>query len=507
MPFTGVPLDRSLFGEPLDLTHPPGYGMYNPGYGPKYITPVIPPERGPPYQLDPGISGPPAGPGGAGPFVQQASYVGTPRYTRNDAYTIASILQGESPTPEGMQAVASVMANRAAQGGFGGNDIMSVALAKNQFQGQAPPSPQALEIAQTLLAGNLPDNTGGATFYANPSNSSAPWARNLNDSNAINIGGNYFTNNPNGVPFTPNPAPMSASQQATAFSTGGLAPPAPLPVTASYTGSPAPTPLTPAASAATSLATGQPLSPYVSPGFASGAGGGVMPSMAPSIPSSIIRASINQNPYSTAMPPPAVSPPSGYTYPFVPSSNTGLDINAPVTDTQAVGVTDTIMPNEPIPPAVPTPTPTPSVYSGFTPGDPFAGAVATGALQIPTGPSPPVVLPQSPVPVAATVPPGGGVSSANVPPPGSSASMPGAFPTMPHPTSVLGTIANAVFGPGGLFSGGGFGGGNNAFNGFSGPPGGSSFAGGIFGNSNGMNDFNGSPGGVFGSGHGGGGFG
>lgn len=133
------------------------------------------------------------------------SYVGTPRYMGSDLQTLASILQGEAggEGPQGLQAVASVIQNRANQNFSGyGNSLIDQALARNQFQGQSPnPSPEALAVAQQLASGNLSDPTHGALYYANPGASSASWARNLNPSNSLQIGNHYFTDNTNGNPF------------------------------------------------------------------------------------------------------------------------------------------------------------------------------------------------------------------------------------------------------------------------------------------------------------------
>ena len=134
------------------------------------------------------------------------AYVGTAEKTGNDLYTIASILEGEAggEGPKGMQAVANVIANRASQnfGEYGDNPIAQ-ATAKMQFQGQgqAKPSTQAITIAAKMLAGQLPDITQGALYYANPGDSSAHWARGLNSNNSVKIGSQYFTDNVDGHPF------------------------------------------------------------------------------------------------------------------------------------------------------------------------------------------------------------------------------------------------------------------------------------------------------------------
>lgn len=137
------------------------------------------------------------------------AYVGTPNYLGSDLNTLASILQGEAGGEglRGLQAVADVIQNRANQNFSGyGSNLLDQALARNQFQGQSSnPSPQAQQVAQQLLSGQLPDVTGGALYYANPGASTASWARNLNANNALQIGNHYFTNNTNGQPFSPNP--------------------------------------------------------------------------------------------------------------------------------------------------------------------------------------------------------------------------------------------------------------------------------------------------------------
>lgn len=129
----------------------------------------------------------------------------TPRYYRNDTYTLASIIQGEAGGEgrTGMVAVASVIQNRANSNFSGfGTGLIDQALAPNQFQGQSrPPSADALAVADQLNSGNLQDITGGATSYANPGSSTASWARGLNTDNALQIGHHFFTDNQQGIPF------------------------------------------------------------------------------------------------------------------------------------------------------------------------------------------------------------------------------------------------------------------------------------------------------------------
>jgi hypothetical protein len=137
------------------------------------------------------------------------AYVGTPRLLGNDIETLASIIQGEAGGEGllGMQAVADVIRNRANQNfsGYGSNPL-DQALARNQFQGQSSKAgPEARSVAEQLKAGNLPSVTNGATYYANPGASTASWARNLNDQNALKIGNHYFTDNAKGAPFAASP--------------------------------------------------------------------------------------------------------------------------------------------------------------------------------------------------------------------------------------------------------------------------------------------------------------
>jgi len=133
------------------------------------------------------------------------AYVGTPRPLGDDIQTLASIIQGEAGGEGllGMQAVADVIRNRASQNFSGyGSDPLSQALARNQFQGQSSKvSPEAIAVAEQLKTGNLPSVTKGAVYYANPGDSTASWARRLNDQNALKIGNHYFTDNAKGQPF------------------------------------------------------------------------------------------------------------------------------------------------------------------------------------------------------------------------------------------------------------------------------------------------------------------
>lgn len=157
-------------------------------------------------------------------------YVGTPHNLGSPLMTLASIIQGEAGNQQiiGMQAVAAVMANRAAQNfnGFGA-DVYSQAMAPNQFQGQvlspSQISPEAMQVAQGLLAGQNPDPTGGALYYANPGASTfGNWGSRLNSSNALQIGSHFFTDNTQGIAFQPG-APTLDQANASSSTSPGIA--------------------------------------------------------------------------------------------------------------------------------------------------------------------------------------------------------------------------------------------------------------------------------------------
>lgn len=99
-----------------------------------------------------------------------------------DTATRTVLGEAANQGPLGMAGVADVMRNRAASGGYGGNTMDSVALAKGQFepwmtqggrdrmQAFSQNSPQyrgAQEAVDTAAIGTRPDVTGGAShFYA-----------------------------------------------------------------------------------------------------------------------------------------------------------------------------------------------------------------------------------------------------------------------------------------------------------------------------------------------------
>lgn len=95
------------------------------------------------------------------------------------ARTIWGEARGEGKA--GMEAVASVILNRAKRGGWFGDTITEVCRKPMQFSCWNPDDPnciktqeitvidkqfaQALEIAEKAVAGDLPDRTKGATHY------------------------------------------------------------------------------------------------------------------------------------------------------------------------------------------------------------------------------------------------------------------------------------------------------------------------------------------------------
>jgi hypothetical protein len=147
-------------------------------------------------------------------------YVGTPKPLGSPRDTLASVLEGEGGGTSAAEqaAMANVIANRAATNFNNyGADVVSQATARNQFQGQAKPSQisqRSYDLADQVLGGTLPDNTGGALFYAVPKQSQAPWARNLTADNSVRIGSTYFTDNQFGTPFT-NSAPPGTTLNST----------------------------------------------------------------------------------------------------------------------------------------------------------------------------------------------------------------------------------------------------------------------------------------------------
>lgn len=100
-----------------------------------------------------------------------------------DVATRTVLGEAANQGPTGMAAVADVMRNRAVSGGYGGNTMDAVALAKNQFepwntpagrqrmQSFSPMSPAyagAQSAVDTAAIGSRPDVTGGASYFYAP---------------------------------------------------------------------------------------------------------------------------------------------------------------------------------------------------------------------------------------------------------------------------------------------------------------------------------------------------
>ncbi len=104
----------------------------------------------------------------------------TPAISPNDLDIVARTLIGEDPTPAGRAAVAHVMFNRLKSGDFGAN-IPAIAYSPDQFESwttrsgelmktptNSPDYQQAYSIAKGVANGDIPDPTGGATQFLNP---------------------------------------------------------------------------------------------------------------------------------------------------------------------------------------------------------------------------------------------------------------------------------------------------------------------------------------------------
>ncbi len=135
------------------------------------------------------LSRPPAQPG-----ADEITQAKTPQDYINRAYggltpqgrdvaTRTVLGEAADQGPVGMAGVADVMRNRAVSGGYGGNTMDQVALAKNQFepwntakgrakmQSYSPMSPaygKAQEAVDSASIGTRPDVTGGASYFYAP---------------------------------------------------------------------------------------------------------------------------------------------------------------------------------------------------------------------------------------------------------------------------------------------------------------------------------------------------
>jgi hypothetical protein len=114
--------------------------------------------------------------------------------TTND-HLLAKIVAGEAATPEGQQAVLSVMRNRAANN-FAGSDagLSGIATVPHQFEAYpnklGTPKPFTYDLINQANAGTLNDNTNGALYYVAAGNPGMN--KGVGDS-PVNIGGNVFS--------------------------------------------------------------------------------------------------------------------------------------------------------------------------------------------------------------------------------------------------------------------------------------------------------------------------
>lgn len=125
--------------------------------------------------------------------VDQADYM---------ARTIYGEARGEGK--KGMQAVANVIMNRVKKGGWYGASIKDVVLKPYQFScwnegdpnrtiiinASAAQLKQAREIADKVIAGELPDITGGATHYYANTISAPYWTKSMKK--VATVGSHYF---------------------------------------------------------------------------------------------------------------------------------------------------------------------------------------------------------------------------------------------------------------------------------------------------------------------------
>lgn len=118
---------------------------------------------------------------------------------KNDRDLLALTLDAEAGGEgyDGMLAAGSVIANRAKEGGYGGN-VKQVIMKPGQFSAwnsvtgyaggeggldmsSRNPSQDAYRAADAILSGNYEDPTGGATHYYNPAAADPKWGARAGD--------------------------------------------------------------------------------------------------------------------------------------------------------------------------------------------------------------------------------------------------------------------------------------------------------------------------------------
>jgi hypothetical protein len=171
-----------------------------------------------------GTTGASIGPAGSLPTLA----AGAPKAQEAHDPRLLNYIYGEAGNQgvAGQQAVANVLANRAAQNFRGYGTTMEAQATKgtgvfgpnSEFNGYAGAPASAISMLQQAVGNAGKDITGGATFFANPAASTASWARNLTPDNSLKIGDHYFTDNTNGTRFSASGAqPQIASPSAAAY--------------------------------------------------------------------------------------------------------------------------------------------------------------------------------------------------------------------------------------------------------------------------------------------------
>ncbi len=127
-----------------------------------------------------GAAGAQGSPQGAGPAAGQAPAAAPVQASPVDMDSLARAIYAEAggEPAQGQAAVAHVILNRAQAGYGGAKSIADVVNAPGQFEGMTSPRAgvstgdpgyqKALQIAQGVVSGQIPDPTGGADHFLNP---------------------------------------------------------------------------------------------------------------------------------------------------------------------------------------------------------------------------------------------------------------------------------------------------------------------------------------------------